>query len=238
MARIRAVERLAALDPHAPRERLISLILCGDVEFDGEVVRDPKSLVRPECSVEFHSGSFVSRGGLKLEHALDTWHIDPRGKVVVDAGASTGGFTDALLRHGAAAVHAVDVGYNQLDYRLRTDPRVHVHERTNIMDVTRLEPRPHFGVIDLSFRSLRGAARHTLELTLESFVVALLKPQFEWRDPPGSFDGRVPDDRVDSIVTSTLEGLREESLAHAELTESPIRGRGGNREFLVLLVSG
>lgn len=238
MARIRAVERLVILDPQAPRERLVSLILCGDVQFDGEVVRDPKSLVLSDSNVEFRSGSFVSRGGFKLEHALDTWRIDPEGKVVVDAGASTGGFTDALLRHGAAVVHAVDVGYNQIDYRLRTDPRVHVHERTNIMDVTRLEPHPHFGVIDLSFRSLRGAARHILDLTRESFVVALLKPQFEWRDPPDTFDGRVPDDQVDFIVRSTLEGLREESLVHTELIESPIRGRGGNREFLVLLVSG
>ena len=108
--------------------------------------------------------TYVSRGALKLEKALDTWHIDPSDKIVLDVGASTGGFTDLLLRRGATRVYAVDVGYGQLHYRLRSDPRVVAIERTNIRHLTELPERAELGVVDVSFISLRLALPPVFEL--------------------------------------------------------------------------
>jgi len=233
--RILAIDRLARDRMEDTRESLVSLILSGDVTFDGEIVRDPRATVRADAIIAIRKQQFVSRGGLKLEFVLEAWGIAVAGKVVVDAGSSTGGFTQVLLARGAAAVHAVDVGYNQLDYRLRRDPKVFVHERTNIMAVDELDPRPDFGVIDLSFRSLRGAARHVIDLTVDRFAIALLKPQFEWKHPPEEFDGVVPESEIDRIVQSTLADLEGESVHCERVADSPIRGRAGNRELLVLL---
>jgi len=153
----------------------------------------------------------------------------------VDAGASTGGFTHALLLRGASTVHAVDVGYNQLAYTLRADSRVVVHERTNITEISALNPEPHFAVADLSFRSLCGVATHLLGLTSEGWGIVLLKPQYEWRDADSGFDGRVPEGAVDDIVKDTLNRLAGEGVFAHAFTESPIRGGSGNREFLVLI---
>ncbi len=236
-SRVPAIERLVSLLPEYSREELLALILCGDARFDGETVRDPRQDVRPDAEVSFRNQEFVSRGGIKLDHALGVWGVDVAGKVFLDAGSSTGGFTEALLLRGAAGVHAVDVGYNQLDYILRTDSRVIVHERTNIMDVTALEPEPEAAVADLSFRSLFGAASHILGLTSGRWAVLLLKPQFEWTNPPTEFDGTVPDARASEIVVATVERLAEESVFAHDCIESPIRGRAGNREFLLLVRS-
>jgi len=240
MSRIRLLDRLCELHPESEREELLALVLCGDVSVEEERLRDPRALVARDARVSIATEEegprrFVGRGGLKLEHAIRAWNLDVRGRVFVDAGASTGGFTDCLLAHGARHVHAVDVGYNQLDYRLRRDERVEAHERTNIMHVSSLDPPADAAVADLSFRSIRGAARHLVELTRERWAVVLVKPQFEWDAPPESFDGTVPDAELGRIVRSTLEGLVEEGAFPAALLESPIRGRKGNREFLVLL---
>jgi 23S rRNA (cytidine1920-2'-O)/16S rRNA (cytidine1409-2'-O)-methyltransferase len=233
--RVRAIDRLAVERPGADREQLAATIVCGDVTFDGQVVRNPKELVSSTSVIERVDSGFVGRGGTKLDHALLTWEVPVAGKIFLDAGASTGGFTDALLRRGAACVHAVDVGYNQLDYRLRTDPRVLIHERTNIMEITDLDPEPHAAVVDLSFRSLRGAAAHILGLTRERWAVMLLKPQFEWREPPAEFNGLVPDDRVAAVVLDAVGALLSESVHVHRCLESPIAGRSGNREFLLLV---
>ncbi|MFW5684761.1 MAG: TlyA family RNA methyltransferase [Spirochaetota bacterium] len=241
MARPRLLDRLCELHPTMDREQLLARVLCGEVRVDGELVRDPRRPVSREQRVavvvdhaDAAAGDYVSRGGLKLEHAIRAWSLSVSGKVFLDAGSSTGGFTDCLLRHGARAVHAVDVGYNQLAYALRTDERVIIHERTNIMDVTSLEPRPHAAVADLSFRSLRGAAARLLDLVSDSWAVLLVKPQFEWRSPPPEFDGIVPEEAVDAIVRETLSELESDGIDVAGVEESPIRGRKGNREFLVL----
>ena len=130
----------------------------------------------------------------------------------------------------------MDVGYNQLDYRLRTDPRVIVRERTNVMALESLEPVPDFAVADLSFRSLRGAARHILSLTSSGEMIALIKPQYEWRDPGESFDGIVRDEDVlIDLLISLKNDLRSEGVTMAALIFSPVRGRKGNREFLCRL---
>lgn len=234
MKRAQLLDRLCALHPDRTREELLSLVLCGDVRVDGARIRDPRQRVDAEAIVALERERYVGRGGVKLEHALDAWNLPVDGRVFLDAGASTGGFTDCLLQRGAVAVHAVDVGYNQLDYRLRSDDRVIVHERTNIMHLESLDPRPHAAVADLSFRSLRGAARRVVDLTVERYAVLLIKPQFEWSDAPADFAGTVPTAALASILSRTLEGLLEESLAPFELEESPITGRRGNREFLLL----
>ncbi|MFW5789494.1 MAG: TlyA family RNA methyltransferase [Spirochaetota bacterium] len=234
MKRTRLLDRLCALHPDRSREELLSLVLCGDVRVDRARIRDPQERVRADAAVSIERDRYVGRGGLKLEYALAAWHLPVRGRVFLDAGASTGGFTDCLLQHGARAVHAVDVGHNQLDYRLRTDDRVIVHERTNIMHVEVLEPPPHAAVADLSFRSLRGAARSVVDLTTERYAVLLVKPQFEWSDPPAGFSGTVPAEAIGMILSQTLTDLVDERLALYALEESPITGRSGNREFLLL----
>ena len=226
------------------KKELFSRVMCGEVLVNGEKMRDPKRLVPVAAAVELLSSTYVSRGGWKLEHALRTWKVRAEGCVFLDAGASTGGFTDCLLQHGAALVHAVDVGHNQLAYPIRSDARVHVMERSNIMHIETLDPAPHEAVADLSFRSLRGAAAHILSLTTRGVLIALLKPQFEYRPHHGTsyddeFTGVVGDsETAERILRTVLEGLETEGIRILGVISSPIRGHRGNREFLLLLRSG
>jgi 23S rRNA (cytidine1920-2'-O)/16S rRNA (cytidine1409-2'-O)-methyltransferase len=240
MARLRPLADLAAaaLAPLS-REQVVARILCGEVLVDGERVRDPKRLLRESCAIVLRERhGFVSRAGDKLDHAVRAWSLPVTGGVFVDAGCSTGGFTDCLLAHGATRVYAVDVGRNQLDYRLRTDPRVVVLEGVNVMSLTgeALAPRPAAVVADLSFRSLRGAAGHLLSLGLDGWMVALAKPQFEWSRAPASFDGVVRDKPVVAKVLSELViDLWREGARLGRAVVSPVRGRRGNVEVLLEL---
>jgi 23S rRNA (cytidine1920-2'-O)/16S rRNA (cytidine1409-2'-O)-methyltransferase len=182
------------------------------------------------------SRRYVSRGGDKLAAAIERWRIPVEGKVYLDAGSSSGGFTDCLLQAGASLVYAVDVGRNQLDYKLRVDPRVVVMERTNIMEVMpeQFAPAVEAAVADLSFRSLRGAAPQILHLTSERYLVALAKPQFEWRQPHADFDGVIRDRQTVTDILSELLGDLEKGSCHVTgIMPSPIPGRTGNREFLL-----
>lgn len=227
--------------PEIPPKELYAKILCGEVAVDGEQHRDPKFQVTQNAVIEFKQRRYVSRGGLKLEAAIKTWQLPIRGRVFLDAGASTGGFTDCLLQHEAAQVHAVDVGYNQLDYALRIDSRVRVAERTNIMHVEELDPPADAAVADLSFRSLRGAAAHIVALTKEKWMVGLLKPQFEVEGIEtrsgslDSFNGVVQPQDTQDILEQVIRFLKDEGLTVKAVTPSPITGRRGNREFLLLL---
>ena len=225
-------ERFSTID----RQRLYARIMCGEVLVNGQIVRDSKSKVDIDSMVEFAEFSYVSRAGHKLERALDVFRVDPMGLVILDAGSSTGGFTECLLKRGAVFVHAVDVGRNQLAWRLRNRTDVGVHEETNIMSVARLDPIPDLATADLSFRSLRSAARHILGLTKKNDLIALVKPQFEWIDPPNSFDGVVRDsgDHI-RILTDLAYALADESIDVIAATPSPIEGREGNREYLFRL---
>jgi 23S rRNA (cytidine1920-2'-O)/16S rRNA (cytidine1409-2'-O)-methyltransferase len=229
------LDLLVTLFPETPRERLFSRVLCGDVVVDGSVLKDPKVEVPADAEVVLSSKRFVSRGGFKLDPVLEAWALPVAGKVFLDAGCSTGGFTDALLQRGAALVHAVDVGTAQLDWKLRTDPRVRVMEGTNVMALESLDPQPQAAVADLSFRSLRGAAAKILSLTTEGWMVALVKPQFEWIDPPADFGGVVPDDRIADILDRLDADLRSEGVALVDRKASEVRGRKGNQEFLARL---
>jgi 23S rRNA (cytidine1920-2'-O)/16S rRNA (cytidine1409-2'-O)-methyltransferase len=221
------------------REQVIARIVCGEVFVDGERVRDPRRLFGESCSIALRERpGFVSRAGDKLDRAVREWALQVRGGVFVDAGCSTGGFTDCLLAHGAARVYAVDVGRNQLDYRLRGDPRVVALEGVNVMDLrpALLQPPPAAVVADLSFRSLRGAARHLLSLASDGWMVALAKPQFEWSDAPASFDGVVRDAPiVEEILSRLVADLWEEGARLGRAAVSPLRGRRGNIEVLLEL---
>ena len=223
-------------------ERILALVLAGRVRVDGELVRDPRRPVYAGCKLEVDlADPLVSRGAGKLFPVLDRWRVETEGKVFLDAGSASGGFTQALLLRGARAVHAVDVGYNLLDYRMRRDTRVMVHERTNIMDVSRsdLDPPVQAAVADLSFRSLSGACSHIMDLLEEQWMICLVKPQFEWRNPDRMFDGVIQDEDVlREVLRETASRLEREGCIVGRVTPSVLRGRKGNREFFFLVSRG
>lgn len=229
---------LGQLYPDESRDTLLSWVLCGDVLVDGVPCREPARLVPVQGQITRRRKRFVSRGGEKLQAALEAWRFPVEGRVFLDAGASTGGFTDVLLQAGAAGVHAVDVGWNQLDWKLRQDSRVFVHEKTNIMALggDALDPAPQAATADLSFRSLRGAAAHILKLVSEGWMIALMKPQFEWQDPDEDFDGVVSSPEVRArLLAEVTEALDREGIGVRQWMESPLHGRRGNCEYLLWL---
>jgi 23S rRNA (cytidine1920-2'-O)/16S rRNA (cytidine1409-2'-O)-methyltransferase len=239
---IRLIELLTSLYPARSEKELFAEILRGDVLVAGQKVMKPGTRVPADAEVSIREKPpYVSRGGEKLAAALDLWGIECGGKTWIDAGCSTGGFTDCLLRRGASLVYAVDVGENQLNWRLRADPRVRVMESTNIMAVRpeALDPPPTSAVADLSFRSIRKAASRILGLTAEKRGIFLVKPQFEYTDPPRDFRGVVQgQDALRAIIIDLVAGLEDEGVGVEDGTESPLRGRKGNREFLFLLRLG
>jgi len=226
------------------RERARALILAGKVVVDDHVVDKAGAPVSADAQIRLKGEDipFVSRGGLKLEKGLEAFGIEVAGRVAVDVGASTGGFTDCLLQRGAARVYAVDVGYGQLAWKLREDPRVVNLERTNIRELTadRLGERPTLAVIDASFISLDKVLPPTLDLlSADCEVVALIKPQFEVGRGEVGKGGVVRDVRKHELVVEkvrqTAEALGCRVLG---VTESPILGPKGNREFLIHLCRG
>jgi len=222
------------------RARAQALILAGRV-FSGEKRLDkPGQGVSAGIPLELRgeTSPYVSRGGIKLAHGLDHFGIEFAGMVALDLGASTGGFTDVLLRRGVARVYAVDVGHGQLDWRLRNDPNVIVLERTNARHLNRnLIPEPiDLVVADVSFISLKLALPAALQLTRPgACLVALIKPQFEVGKGQVGKGGVVRDatlhERVCADITRWLE---DDQRWHVlGVTESPITGPKGNREFLI-----
>ncbi len=165
----------------ANRNKAQALILAGDIIVGGVVIDKAGSLVNDDCSIEIkQKPHFVSRGGLKLAHAIEIFHINLSGKVALDIGASTGGFTDCMLQNGAAKVYAVDVGYGQLDYTLRQDKRVIVFERTNVHYPFTIPEPVDLATADVSFISLTKVLPNVIQHLKENgCVIALLKPQFE-----------------------------------------------------------
>jgi 23S rRNA (cytidine1920-2'-O)/16S rRNA (cytidine1409-2'-O)-methyltransferase len=182
---------------------------------------------------------YVSRGGLKLEKALATFQLSPEGLVALDVGASTGGFTHCLLEHGARRVYAVDVGHGQLAWTLRNDPRVVVMEHTNIRHLTSLPEPIQCVVIDVSFISLRLVLPAIIPLLApEAWIVALVKPQFEaGKAEADKGSGVITDPAVHTRVLEELqEWIQKNTPFKVQgLTDSPILGRDGNREFLLYL---
>jgi 23S rRNA (cytidine1920-2'-O)/16S rRNA (cytidine1409-2'-O)-methyltransferase len=225
------------------RQKARALIMAGRVLVDGERVDKPGREFPPGINVSVKEGlAYVSRGGLKLEAALDGLGIDVRGLKVLDAGASTGGFTDCLLQRGTEKVVAVDVGYGQLDWKLRNDPRVSVIERTNFRHLTP-EMMPHpvdAAVADLSFISLRLVLRVFEDLVPPGgWVLPLVKPQFEvGRDEVGK-GGVVRDpEKIQRAVDGVKSFARETGFSVAGQLESPVHGPKGNREVFLHLIRG
>ena len=236
MKRKPLLQLLIDTSPGVSKETLYAHILSGDVRVDGERIRDPKRSILLTSKIEIAEKPYVSRGGLKLDYAISRTNFTVAGRVAVDVGASTGGFAECLLKHGVSRVHTVDVGSNQLAYSLRADSRIIVHEKTNIMDVSTLDPQPHVATADISFRSILGAAGKILSLTSEKRALVLIKPQFERRKTRGNFDGVVRSSaEIHEILLFVLQSLEREGVYVEDMTMSPIEGRKGNREFFYLL---
>jgi 23S rRNA (cytidine1920-2'-O)/16S rRNA (cytidine1409-2'-O)-methyltransferase len=227
------------------RERAKRAILAGQVRVNAQSARKPSDSVKPDDQLALDAGDkYVSRGGHKLEHALNLFHLDVTGITALDLGASTGGFTDCLLQRGATRVFAVDVGRGQLAWKLRQDRRVVVMEKTNARHLTAAQfPQPYtpagLAVIDCSFISLRNILPAAIALLRpDGKIIALVKPQFEaGKAEADKGRGVIRDPLVHERV---LAELREFVRAQTELrwqgvVESPLLGPAGNKEFLALI---
>ncbi len=264
MSRTRLDQLLVIRGLAESRTRAQALIMAGAVRVDNQVQTRPGYAVSPESDVSIAAPlPYVSRGGFKLAHALDTFGLNPAGLTALDVGASTGGFTDVLLQRGARHVYAVDVGYGLLDWRLRRDARVTVLERTNIRYLDAL-PQPggtktyasdadialpdvdpallqvQCATIDVSFISLRLVLPAVQRLVSpETWMVALIKPQFEAGPQQVGKGGVVRDPAVHrSVLHEVLAATVDLHIPPRGLTRSPLTGPAGNIEFLVWLQPG
>jgi 23S rRNA (cytidine1920-2'-O)/16S rRNA (cytidine1409-2'-O)-methyltransferase len=223
------------------RSRARALIMAADVFVNGETVTRAGATVHKADDISLRAApKFVSRGGEKLDHALFTFRIEVRDLVAADFGASTGGFTDCLLQHGAARVYAIDVGYGQLATRLRSDPRVIVIERTNVRHLESLPERVDLVTIDVSFIGL-GLVLPTAGNLLNDNgqIVALVKPQFEAGRAEVGRGGVVREpDTHRRVLQNFFRTANELGLGITGLTASPLRGPAGNIEFLAVLAPG
>ena len=226
------------------RERAKTTIMSGLVFVNGQRVDKPGTAVDPEAKIEVHGDAipFVSRGGFKLDKALKVFPVDPSGKVCIDCGASTGGFTDVLLQHGAAKVYAVDVGYGQLAWKLRTDERVVNLERCNLRYIGPEQiPEPiDLAVMDVSFISIRlvlPAVKQLLKPGAD--YICLIKPQFEAGREEVGKKGVVRDEQVHiRVVKEILSFAPGIGLSVMGLDYSPIKGPEGNIEYICHLKNG
>jgi 23S rRNA (cytidine1920-2'-O)/16S rRNA (cytidine1409-2'-O)-methyltransferase len=227
------------------RERAKRAILAGQVRVNAQIARKASDSVKAEDELTLDApDKFVSRGGHKLEHALKHFQLDVAGTTAIDFGASTGGFTDCLLRNGAARVFAVDVGQGQLAWKLRKDKRIVVMEKTNARHL-KLEQMPEtfspadLAVIDCSFISLRKILPPAVALIKSNGkIVALVKPQFEaGKTEADKGRGVITDSTVHGRVLKELEifAAAQNNLIWRGVTESPLLGPAGNKEFLVLI---
>jgi len=226
------------------REKARRAIMAGSVFVDGERVDKAGFLCSPDAEITVKSDPvpYVSRGGLKLEKALRVFNIGLEGMTCVDVGASTGGFTDVMLKNGAAKVYAVDVGYGQLAWSLRNDPRVVCMERTNFRYVKPEdigEPLD-FGAADVSFISLRLILPPLKAVLKENArAVCLIKPQFEAGREKVGKKGVVRDPAVhEEVITQVIDAARNQGFAVLGLSWSPVKGPEGNIEYILHLLNG
>jgi 23S rRNA (cytidine1920-2'-O)/16S rRNA (cytidine1409-2'-O)-methyltransferase len=232
---------LVARGSFESREKAQRAIMAGDVIVGDHRVDKPGTRVPDDAQITVKSSlRYVSRGGLKLEAALAAFAIDPTGTVCLDIGASTGGFTDCLLQHGAAKVHAIDVGHSQLDWKIRSDPRVVVREKLNARHLTRsdIPDSPAICTIDVSFISLTLILPPAFEvLTPTGVIVALIKPQFEIGKNEVGKGGIVRDPAAHDAVVGKIRDFVCRTLGRKweGVIDSPILGGEGNKEFLACL---
>ena len=218
------------------------LVIAGKVRVDGQLAVAPSLKIRDNASLSVDAGKrYVSRGGDKLAGALDAFSVNVQDLVCADAGASTGGFTDCLLQHGAVKVYAIDVGHGILAWKLRNDPRVVVMEKTNARFVEKLPERVNLTVIDASFISLKILLPVVKDwLDEKGSVIALIKPQFEaTREEANAGKGVIRDPKIHKRVLKEILGFAEEQgFSNRGLIRSPIQGPKGNIEFLAWLGIG
>jgi len=217
------------------RSQAESYIRLGVVKVDGEVQTKPGYFVDERSKVGLHSDQYVSRAGLKLASIAQALKLDFKGKVVLDVGSSTGGFTDYALQHGAKKVVAVDVGTNQLHPKLRKDIRVELHEQTDIRDMDYLSDKPGIIVIDVSFISLRDVLPHLARLsTKQTQIVAMLKPQFEaGREQTNK--GVIKNDKIRREILKNFEEWSKRLFVIRDKADSNVPGEKGNLERFYLL---
>jgi 23S rRNA (cytidine1920-2'-O)/16S rRNA (cytidine1409-2'-O)-methyltransferase len=220
------------------RAKAQAMIMAGEVAVEGMAVTKPGTLVKEEAAITIVAPPpFVSRGGIKLAYALDQFQLDVCDKVAADIGASTGGFTDCLLKRGARRVYAIDVGRGQLEYRLRQDPRVVVIEGVNARYPMALPEKVDLATIDVSFISVEKVIPSVVQLLKDNgYLVVLIKPQFEAGRREVGKGGIIKDPLIHARVLGRfIAWLTENKLRLGGLLPSPLPGASGNREFFVLI---
>lgn len=238
MAKIkkRLDQRVQELNPELSKTLIQSLIMQGKVKIDDLVVTKSGTQVTSDQKIDLdlEKPKFVSRAGFKLEEALDLFNLDVTDFVVLDAGLSTGGFTDCLLQRGAKKVYGVDVGYGQVHEKISTDPRVVVMERTNLRSLKRLPEKVDLVTLDLSFISvLKVIDAVAKQLKDEGDLIVLIKPQFEAEKHQVGKGGIIKDTKVhDEVIEKVTQGIIAHSFDLIDVIDSPITGTMGNKEFL------
>ncbi len=222
--------------PDLSKTLIQSLIMQGKVSIEGNIITKPGTQVRCDSVIklDLEMPKYVSRAGFKLEHALHYFSIDVTGLTALDAGLSTGGFTDCLLQHGANKVYGIDVGYGQVHEKIRSNPHVVVMERTNLRTLASLPELVDFVTLDLSFISvLKVLTAVKQHLKSDGKLMVLIKPQFEAEKGQVGRGGIVRDDKIrELIVQRVIAGIKEAGFEFIGLTESPILGADGNKEYL------
>ncbi|MFH0768559.1 MAG: TlyA family RNA methyltransferase [Chloroflexota bacterium] len=238
MAKRRIDSLLVARELVESRAKAQALIMAGEVVVDGETIAKSGTLVAEEAVITISKPPpFVSRGGIKLDYALERFKLDVSSKVAADVGASTGGFTDCLLKRGASQVYAIDVGHGQLDYRLRQDSRVVVMERINARYPISLTEKVDLATIDVSFISLEKVIPSIVNVLKGSgYLLVLVKPQFEAKRQEVGKGGVIKQPVVHARVLGRfITWVVKHNFRLGGLVESPILGASGNKEFFILM---
>lgn len=229
-------KKVQEIYPHLSRNQIQSLIMQNKVFVDDKPINKAGIQIAPDSvvRVEQDTPDYVCRAGYKLAKALDYFSINPQGLTVLDAGLSTGGFTDCLLQRGAKKVYGVDVGYGQVHEKIRNDPRVQVMERTNVRYVTDVGEQVDAVTLDLSFISvLKVMDAVCAVLRPQGLLIVLIKPQFEAQKEQVGKKGIIKDSTIhQEVVQKVSQGIQERGFILQGITESPIQGATGNTEFL------
>jgi 23S rRNA (cytidine1920-2'-O)/16S rRNA (cytidine1409-2'-O)-methyltransferase len=237
MSRLRLDQALVARSLTSTRSQAESYIKLGKVKVDGSIIIKPGFLAEETARIELAAAEqYVSRAALKLASVAEALRLDFQDRIVLDVGSSTGGFTDYALRHGAEKVIAVEVGKNQLHPSLRDNPRIELHEQTDIRDINALSPAPDIVVIDVSFISLRDILPHVAGLgTRQTQLVAMVKPQFEAAGSSLKHKGVIKNDKMRRDILKDFETWARRQFLVLAKADSEVRGAKGNQERFYLL---
>ncbi len=240
--KIRLIDRLLEMGACPNEKEAAARIMAGEAYINGQKAQNGATVKETDVVTLKGMLPYASKGGFKLSGALDDFSIDVKGRICIDAGASTGGFTDCLCQRGAAMVYAVDVGFGQLMGRLRQDERVVNMEKTNISDekLLTLSPRPDFGTVDVSYLSLRKAIPYfSAVLHGEGELCCLVKPLFEIDDAEARRTGVIPDDAYAPLLFSLIRDVNDmPGAAVKNVTNSSVTGNAGTREFFLHVLLG